>query len=200
MLVAKKLTQSGWSKFLLPAVALALLTGSASAQNPLMPSVSLGKEQKRQLTPEEQERQKQIVAIGTPIGAMLGWSKPLLRWFQSLTKTKVEQKGISLNFVPNDLRCRWSKGRFNNEPTTTVHGRWHVTNSSKGNVVILKARLDKHASRFAQLSTRHPDKKDYFSSDYPILSHRMSEVWVNLEFYPPIGQGHEPIVSDVIFR
>ena len=60
MLVAKKLTQSGWSKFLLPAVALALLTGSASAQNPLMPSVSLGKEQKRQLTPEEQERQKQL--------------------------------------------------------------------------------------------------------------------------------------------
>ena len=56
----KKLTQSGWSKFLLLAVALALLTGTASAQNPLMPSVSLGGGQKRQLTPEEQERQKQI--------------------------------------------------------------------------------------------------------------------------------------------
>jgi hypothetical protein len=56
----KKLTQSGWSKFLLPVVALALLTGSASAQNPFMPSVSLGKEHKRQLTPEEQEQQKQL--------------------------------------------------------------------------------------------------------------------------------------------
>ena len=56
----KKLTQSGWSKFLLLAVALALLTGTASAQNPLMPSFHLGGEQKRQLTPEEQERQKQI--------------------------------------------------------------------------------------------------------------------------------------------
>jgi hypothetical protein len=61
MLVApKKLTQSGWSKFLLLAVALAVLTGRASAQNPLMPGVSLGGGQKRQLTPEEQERQKQI--------------------------------------------------------------------------------------------------------------------------------------------
>ena len=56
----KKLTQSWWSKFLLLAVALALLTETASAQNPLMPSISLGKEEKRQLTPEEQERQKQL--------------------------------------------------------------------------------------------------------------------------------------------
>jgi|SRR5215471_8616504 len=55
-----KLTQFGWSKLLLVAAALAVLTGSASAQNPLMPGVSLGGEQKRQLTPEEQERQKQI--------------------------------------------------------------------------------------------------------------------------------------------
>ena len=29
-----------------------------------------------------------IVAIGTPIVAMLGWSKPLLRWFGSLFKRK----------------------------------------------------------------------------------------------------------------
>jgi hypothetical protein len=42
----KKLTRS---LLLLPAT-LALLTGSASAQNPLMPGISLGKEQKRQLT------------------------------------------------------------------------------------------------------------------------------------------------------
>jgi len=56
----KKLRQSGWSKFLLLAVALALLTGTASAQNPLMPGISLGEKEKRQLTPEEQERQKQI--------------------------------------------------------------------------------------------------------------------------------------------
>ena len=59
MLVApKKLTQSRWSKFLLLAVALALLTGNASAQSPLT-GISLG-DQKRPLTPEEQERQKRI--------------------------------------------------------------------------------------------------------------------------------------------
>ena len=57
--VQNKLTQFGWSKLLLVA-ALAVMTGSAFAQNPLMPGVSLGGEQKRQLTPEEQERQKQL--------------------------------------------------------------------------------------------------------------------------------------------
>ena len=29
-----------------------------------------------------------IVAIGTPIVAILGWSKPLLRWFGSLFERK----------------------------------------------------------------------------------------------------------------
>ena len=29
-----------------------------------------------------------IVAIGTPIGAMLAWSKSLLRWFGSLFERK----------------------------------------------------------------------------------------------------------------
>ena len=55
-----KLSQFGWSKLLLVAAGLAVLTGSAFAQNPLMPGVSLGGEQKRQLTPEEKERQKQL--------------------------------------------------------------------------------------------------------------------------------------------
>jgi hypothetical protein len=40
--------------------ALALLTGNASAQSPLMPKISLGGEKKRDLTPEEKERQKQL--------------------------------------------------------------------------------------------------------------------------------------------
>ena len=86
-----------------------------------------------------------------------------------------------------------------NEPGTGVHGRRHVTNNSERNVVILKARLGKRVPRFAQVSTRHPDRKDHFRSDYPVLSHRMSEASVDLQFYPPIAQGHEPIISDVIF-
>jgi hypothetical protein len=66
------LTQGVWSKLLLISVTLPLLTGSAFAQiggpssssgaNPLMPGLSLGEKEKKQLTPEEQEKQKQLDA------------------------------------------------------------------------------------------------------------------------------------------
>ncbi len=53
-----------WSRTLLGfvlAVAFALPGTSALAQsNPIMPKLSIGGEQKRQLTPEEQEREKKI--------------------------------------------------------------------------------------------------------------------------------------------
>jgi hypothetical protein len=60
------------SKLLLISMSLPLLCGSAFAQipapssssgsNPFMPSMSLGAKEKKQLTPEEQERQKQLDA------------------------------------------------------------------------------------------------------------------------------------------
>ena len=140
-----------------------------------------------------------IVAIGTPIVAILGWFKPLLSWFRTLFKREAQPKLAPISFVPNDLHCRWQIARLNNQPGSTIHGRWHVTNNSERNVTILKARLGKRVPRFSQVSTRHPDRKDYFRNDYPVLSHRMSEVEVTLQFYPPIGRGHEPIVDDVIF-
>jgi hypothetical protein len=66
------LTQGVWIKLLLLSVTLPLLSVSAVAQipapssssgtNPLMPGLSLGEKEKRQLTPEEQERQKQLDA------------------------------------------------------------------------------------------------------------------------------------------
>jgi hypothetical protein len=57
-------------RVLLPTVVLTLSTAIASAQdiggggggNPLSPKISIGGEHKRVLTPEEQERQKQIDA------------------------------------------------------------------------------------------------------------------------------------------
>jgi len=48
-----------WSRIIPLAGALALMTANASAQMP-MPGVHLGGEQKRPLTPEEKERQKQL--------------------------------------------------------------------------------------------------------------------------------------------
>jgi len=65
------LTQGVWSKLLLLTMTLPLLSATAFAQipaessssgNPFSPKMSLGEKEKRQITPEEQEKQKQLDA------------------------------------------------------------------------------------------------------------------------------------------
>jgi hypothetical protein len=141
-----------------------------------------------------------LVVIGGFIVSIIKWGLKPLRWLWSrFTVSKVEQKGTLLSFVPNDQRCLWSVARANDQPGTHVQGRWHVTNSSERNVMILKARLGKYATRFARVSTHHPEDEREFFGEYPVLSHRMSEVSVDFTFFPPIGRAPEPIISDVIF-
>jgi hypothetical protein len=69
MSAARNLTKGLWTTLLL--VPMTLLSGSAFAQipapdsssgNPFAPKMSLGDKEKRQLTPEEQEKQKQLDA------------------------------------------------------------------------------------------------------------------------------------------
>jgi hypothetical protein len=140
-----------------------------------------------------------LVAIVGSIASIVRWGLKPLRSLWSRVRGKVQQKSILLSFVQNDQLCRWSVAKNNEQPATHVRGRWHVTNSSERDVMILKARLGKHATPFVQVSTRHPyDERNIFG-DYPVLSHRMSEVSVDFTFFPPVGWGHEPIVSDVIF-
>jgi hypothetical protein len=56
----RRLTQA-WGTLIPLAATLAVLTGSAFAQsNPFMPKMSLGGQEKKALTPEEQEKQKQL--------------------------------------------------------------------------------------------------------------------------------------------
>jgi hypothetical protein len=65
--------------------------------------------------------------------------------------------------------------------------------------MILKARLGEHATRFVNVSTHHPEDDREIFGKFPVPSYQMSEVSADFTFFPPIGQGHEPIVSDVIF-
>jgi hypothetical protein len=60
---ARKILTRTWGTLILLAATLAVLTGTAFAQsNPFMPKMSLGGQEKKALTPEEQERQKQLDA------------------------------------------------------------------------------------------------------------------------------------------
>lgn len=133
-----------------------------------------------------------IAAVGGAIGQILGWFKPLVRWFQSRRKSKVRQKGISLSFVSKDPHCRWSVVQGNNQSGTFVSGVWNVTNRSEWDVTILKARLSKYPTLYVHLFKG-------FGAEYPIHPRQMSEVSADFTFFPPIGRAPKPIISDVIF-
>lgn len=124
--------------------------------------------------------------------------KELARRSTNLWRRKAKQKGL-LSFVSNDRYCHWSGAKLNDQSGTFVNGRWHVTNSSESDVMILKARLGKYETRFSQVRTRHPEDERYIFGDYPIQSHRMSEVSADFTFFPPIGRVPKRIISDVIF-
>jgi hypothetical protein len=136
-----------------------------------------------------------VAIVGSIVGAIRYGLKPLHR----LRSGEGQQESISLIFVQNDQHCHWSTAQLNKQLGTHLSGRWYVTNKSERNVVILKARLDQYPTGHAYLATRHPAKRDYFRTNYPILSCLMSEVEIYLTFFPPIGRGHEPIVGDVVF-
>jgi hypothetical protein len=140
-----------------------------------------------------------LAAIAAFILGIIRWGLKPLRWLWSGTKSKAPEKSILLSFVPNDQSCHWGGARLNDQPGTFVSGRWDVTNSSKSDVMILKARLGKYATRFVNVRTHHPeDERDIFGK-FPVPSFGMSEVSADFTFFPAISRGHEPIISDVIF-
>ena len=143
-----------------------------------------------------------IVAIGTPIVAILGWFKPLVRWLRTLKAQPkpVPISSVPISFVPDDLHCHWAKGRLNDQPTTTVRGRWYVTNTSDSDVMILKARLGKHTARVPDVMTAHQlDDEGQIFGKYPVRSNQMTQIMAVLEFSPAIHRERKPIIADVIF-
>jgi hypothetical protein len=61
MRAARKNLMQAWSTLIALAATLVVLSGSAFAQSsPFMPKMSLGGQEKKALTPEEQEKQKQL--------------------------------------------------------------------------------------------------------------------------------------------
>jgi hypothetical protein len=139
-----------------------------------------------------------IATIGGAIGTIFGWFRTPIRWLRSLFKKK------ELSFVQNNLFCRWSVTKLNeqSEPVTLVTGRWRVTNNSDRDVKIVNVRLSKYAGhQSAQLSMQNPeDERNIFvHGGFPIAPHQTLVVEVFLTFFPPVGRAPQPIISDVIF-
>ena len=137
-----------------------------------------------------------FVAIGTPIVAILGWFKPLLRWWRSRFEKKL------LSFAQNDVFCFWGLGKINDQSVTLVTGRWRVTNNSDRDVKITNVRLSKYVHQSARLGMRNPEdeRNVLVYGNFPIAPHQTLEVEVVFTFFPSIGRAPQPIISDVIFN
>jgi hypothetical protein len=141
-----------------------------------------------------------IAAVGSAIGTIFGWFRLPIRWWHSRPKRKAQPKGITLSFVQRDPQCHWGGATLNDQSGTYVSGHWHITNSSKSDVMILKARLGKYANHFvSHVLTRHPEDERKIFGQYPIQSHRMSEVSADFTFFPPIARAPKPLITEVIF-
>jgi hypothetical protein len=158
-----------------------------------------GSEDKPATSPKKRAAKTELLTLKPGIWGMSIDLKELGRRSINWWRSKVKQKGISLSFVPNDRLCHWGVAKLGDQPATHVQGRWDVTNNSESDVMILKARLGKHETRFAQVSTHHPEDERNFFGKYPVRSHEMSEVSADFTFFPPIGTAPKPIISDVIF-
>jgi hypothetical protein len=147
-----------------------------------------GSEDKPATSPRKPAAENELFTLKPSVWGMSIDLKELWRRSNNWWRGKVKQKGTSLTFVPNDLRCHWGGARHKDQSGTFVKGRWHVTNSSESDVMILKARLGKYETRFVNVSTRHPEDERLIFGDYPIQSHRMSEVSADFTFFPAIGR------------
>ena len=146
-----------------------------------------------------------IVAMGGLLGTLLGWfARPLRSFASKFRRAKPTAPSTApvaerpLRFVTNDDESRWSLATRGEEQGAMLYGRWHVTNVSKRNIVILKARIEGHETEFSHVMTQAPNR-NVFSFTNPILAGRMSEVSADFAFFPSIGSGRDAIVADVIF-
>jgi hypothetical protein len=137
------------------------------------------------------------LAILAVLATIFRKALPPLRWVSSKLGGLRRQPRVALSFVQEDRMTTWSAARLNNQDGTHVRGVWHVTNTSERNVAVLKARIRKYQTPYAQVFTERADGNTFGRNAIP--AHRMTELVADFSFFPPIGRGREALVADVIF-
>jgi hypothetical protein len=142
-------------------------------------------------------------SIGLSVLAFLRWGlAPFRRLASKIWSNKKQPVERPLRFVPNERQALWTTGSVGSRQVTQVHGHWHVTNVSNRNVVLLQVRLANYEAEYSRVATKGPNPETgspTFDNRNPIIAGRMSEVIAHFTFSPPICDGHEPLVADVIF-
>jgi hypothetical protein len=145
-----------------------------------------------------------IVAIVGAVGTVLKWGLAPIRWlaakFRAIQRQPSPLDERPLRFVLDEGRSFWGPARNGDQALTQVAGHWDVTNVSDRDVVILGARLANHSAQTTLVLTKSPVAGvRTFGSRNPIPANTMSEIMITLFFCPPICDGYDPLLADVIF-
>jgi hypothetical protein len=138
------------------------------------------------------------VAILAALGTLLRWGLKPFQWTWSKIARQVRPPNIRPRFVQNERRSFWGPAKSGDEPGTEVAGRWHVTNMSDRDVVLLRVRLDGYPSDLNHFVATE-GSGGLYSPMHSVPAHQMAKVAANLMFFPPITSGREMLVADVIF-
>jgi hypothetical protein len=140
-----------------------------------------------------------VVILGAG-GTLLKWGFRPFRWAWSKIPSRKSQLVTverPLRFVQNEHQSFWGPAGSAARPGTQVAGRWHVTNTSDRNVVLLRVRLDGYSCEGHVHTFGFRDRA--YSSITPIPAESMALMTVNFMCYPPIISGIGPLVVELIF-
>ena len=140
-----------------------------------------------------------IAAIVTILGGVFAafkWGRHLfIKIWHFVTRYKPKVPRESIRVLPQIRGCRWSNGSVSGKPAMQVIGRWHVTNITGDNVLLLGAKIKKPKTEGHAL-TRHP-RESIFGS-YPILPGETTEVCSDFWIIPPMREEGEDFRTTVI--
>ena len=109
-----------------------------------------------------------LLAIGGAVLGIIKWGKGVPRkiWnWLNLYRSGVPRD--TMRIVPKPSGMWWHMGGRNNEPAMQVVSRWHVTNITNDQLLILGARIMRPRAECRPL-IEHPEGRHYLGS-FPIL-------------------------------
>lgn len=140
-----------------------------------------------------------IAAVVTILGgifAAVKWGRSfLLRLLHFVTRFKPKVPRETIRVLPQIHGCFWGNGSVSGKPAMQVVGKWHVTNITGDNVLLLGVKTLKPRTE-GHVLTRHP-RENIFGS-YPILPGETTEVSSDFWIVPPMRKEGEDLRTSVV--
>jgi hypothetical protein len=146
------------------------------------------------------------VAIAGALGSIFRFGLKPFRWLRSKLRRRSVHwtEGGSerpLRFVQDEQSSFWAPApaKAGQDIGNQVSGRWHVTNVSDRNIVLLRARLHGYQAMRGNVHAHGLRDDKVYPALMPIPAEKMGRVSADLFFFPAIISGNDPLVADIIF-